>query len=383
MKIIFYYHIPILKKNKKLFCPGFLGVFLDSLALEISQLTLLMHESNEKLDFNYQLKQKNIDFISLGEKKPAWHRILFHKSILKKKLDAIKKNEILLVRSPSPLASYFNKYKGTKNLVYLVIGDYRDGARLMKVSSFRDLLVKNLMIYINYMFLKQLRNNHTIVNSKMLFEKYRHNCKKIDLIKTTTLSQKDFFKRTDTCLNKKINLLYTGRIEREKGLFELFNAFSQIRKKHKNIYLNIVGWEENPGKHIEKELRKISHSLEIENYITFHGYKNIGKELNEMYRMADIYILPSYHEGFPRTLWEAMANSVPLICTSVGSIPLELDNGVDALIIEPKNSNEIKIAIKKLLSDSVLRKTLIKNALIKASQNTLEIQSKKLIQKLK
>ena len=383
MKVVFYYHIPIQKKNDKLYCPGFLGVFLDSLASEISQLTLLMHELNEKLDYDYQLKQKNIDFISLGKKKPAWHRILFHKSILKKKLDAINENVILLVRSPSPLAPYFNNYKRTKNLVYLVIGDYRDGARLMKVSSFRDLIVKNLMIYINYMLLKQLRNNHTIVNSKMLFEKYKHSCKKIDLVKTTTLSKKDFFRRTDTCLNKKINLLYTGRIEREKGLFELVNAFSQIRKKHKNIYLNIVGWEENSEKKIEKELRKLSQNLEVENYITFHGYRNIGKELNEMYRMADIYILPSYYEGFPRTLWEALANSVPVICTSVGSIPLELDNYIDALIIEPRNINEIKISIENLLVDSVLRKTLIKNGIIKASQNTLEIQSKKLIKKIK
>jgi glycosyltransferase involved in cell wall biosynthesis len=102
-----------------------------------------------------------------------------------------------------------------------------------------------------------------------------------------------------------------------------------------------------------------------------------------MYRMADIYILPSYYEGFPRTLWEAMANSVPVICTSVGSIPLELDNYIDALIIEPRNINEIKISIENLLVDSVLRKTLIKNGIIKASQNTLEIQSKKLIKKIK
>ena len=102
-----------------------------------------------------------------------------------------------------------------------------------------------------------------------------------------------------------------------------------------------------------------------------------------MYRMSDIYIHPSYHEGFPRTLWEAMANSVPVICTSVGSIPLELDNSLDALIIEPRSSNEIKIAIQNLLIDSVLRKTLIKNGILKASQNTLEIQSKKLIKKLK
>ena len=118
--------------------------------------------------------------------------------------------------------------------------------------------------------------------------------------------------------------------------------------------------------------------MNIENKIIFHGFKNI-KELNEMYRMADLYIMPSYNEGFPRSIWEAMANSLPVICTRVGSIPLELVSGYDSIIINPRKSNEIKKAIISLIKNSELRKSIILNGRIKAAENTLEVQTKKLL----
>ena len=383
MKFVFYYHIPILKKGNDLFCPGFLGVFLDSIALEVDKLILILHESESEEGSNYKLKQKNISFVSLGKKTPAWNRILFHKSILKFKLNSIKDYDVVLVRSPSPLAPYFKRYFKQTKLVYLVVGDYQESAKLMKMSSPRDLVVKGFMIFNNYFFLNQLKKNHTIVNSRTLLKKYEKNCKHIDIVKTTTLSKNDFFKREDTCLDDKINILFTGRIAWEKGLLELLHAFSEIKTENNNLHLNIVGWEDDTKKPVETELKILSQKLNIEACITFHGFKNIGHELNQMYRMADIYILPSYHEGFPRTIWEAMANSLPVICTSVGSIPLELVNECDALIIRAKSTEEIKLAINKVISNSSLRKQLIKNGRIKATQNTLEIQTKKLINLLK
>ena len=162
-------------------------------------------------------------------------------------------------------------------------------------------------------------------------------------------------------------------------MVELLNAFSEITKSKTNVHLNIVGWEDDPKIPVESELKILAKKLNIEASITFHGFKNVGHELNEMYRMADIYILPSYHEGFPRTIWEAMANSLPVICTSVGSIPLELENEHDALIVQPKSVQEIQKAINRLLKNPSMRRSFIKNGRIKASHNTLEIQTKNLI----
>ena len=173
--------------------------------------------------------------------------------------------------------------------------------------------------------------------------------------------------------------MYTGRLAWEKGLRELIQAFGRNNSYKNNIYLNFVGWEDDIDKPVEKELKEYSKILNIENNIIFHGFKNVGEELNELYRMADLYVIPSYHEGFPRTIWEAMANSLPVVCTSVGSIPLELVNGHESIIIKPKDSKEIEEAINSLINNSELRKKIILNGRLKALQNTLELQTKKLI----
>ena len=139
VNLAFYYHIPIVKKSKSIFCPGYLGVFLDSLAEHVNELTLVMHESNHELGANYKLMQKNINFISLGKKTASWHRLIMHKSILKKKLNKINDQcDALLVRAPTPLAPYFSRYLKNIKLVYLVVGDYGEVGNLIKISSIKE-----------------------------------------------------------------------------------------------------------------------------------------------------------------------------------------------------------------------------------------------------
>ena len=383
MKLAFYYHIPIYKKGNNLYCPGYLGVFLDSLASQVNELVLFMHESEDNQKSHYKLKNTNITFVSLGKKLSAWRRALFNKTILKVYISQIKHCDMLLVRAPSPLAPYFKKHLEKIKLAYLLVGDYEELSKSIKINSFRNLMIKFFMLTNNYLLERQLKKNLVVVNSKDLYEKYKNTCEKISFLNTTTLSDSDFYFRENTCLSNKINILFTGRISFNKELLELINAFSKITEKVSNIHLNLVGWEENIKKPVERELISLAKKLNVYEKLTFHGFKNIGNELNQMYRMADIYILPSYSEGFPRTIWEAMANSVPVICTCVGSIPSELKNGHDALIINPKSEIEIQHAILKLIDDSLLRKSLIRNASVKVSSNTLEIKTEQLIKILK
>ena len=180
-------------------------------------------------------------------------------------------------------------------------------------------------------------------------------------------------------------MLYTGRIEAEKGLFELVQAVSVLKKSNKNVKLNIVGWEADENKSVEGALKKLAIELCITESVIFHGRKKIGSELNEMYRNADLFVLPSYHEGFPRTIWEAMANSLPVIATRVGAIPDYLTNYENALFVEPKNVAELVSKVIELLENAHLRIKLISNAYLLAEKNTVEIQTKnmiKLVQKL-
>jgi glycosyltransferase involved in cell wall biosynthesis len=381
--LAFYYHVPIISENDNLFCPGYLGVFIDALAQEVDELVLLMHERETKQSSDYLLKQKNIRFVSLGKKPTAWIRVLFSESILADGLNQIKHCDTLLVRAPSPFAPFFKKHLKATKLAYLVVGDYQEVAKTIKLNSLRSLLVKSFLLVNNNLLERQLKTNLVIVNSQALFEKYKNSCESIHIVNTTTLSEKDFYIREDTCNGEKINILFTGRISFEKGLKELFYAFKELTRKFKNLHLNIVGWEDDLGKPVERKLRLMSETLKISGKVTFHGFKNIGSELNDVYKSSDIYVIPSYNEGFPRTIWEAMANSLPVVSTNVGSIPLFLKNNYSALLIKPKNTEDIVSSVTKLINNSDLRKTLIAKGIELSKEVTLDKQTKKLINLLK
>ena len=64
--------------------------------------------------------------------------------------------------------------------------------------------------------------------------------------------------------------------------------------------------------------------------------KKMGHELLSFYRKADIFIMPSLHESFPRTIWEAMASGCVVLTTNVGSIPLLLSHKKNCIMVEKK-----------------------------------------------
>jgi glycosyltransferase involved in cell wall biosynthesis len=78
-----------------------------------------------------------------------------------------------------------------------------------------------------------------------------------------------------------------------------------------------------------------------------------------------------------------MANSLPVVSTNVGSIPLFLKNNYSALLIKPKNTEDIVSSVTKLINNSDLRKTLIAKGIELSKEVTLDKQTKKLINLLK
>jgi glycosyltransferase involved in cell wall biosynthesis len=261
----------------------------------------------------------------------------------------------------------------------MVVGDYQESVKQIPTKSIRDFIMKQYVKRNDYLFRKSMQTTDLLVNAPSLFEKYKASSKSIHQIRTTTLSESDFFYRTDVLQNATIRLLYTGRLDRAKGLFELVQAFIQLHTQNTHYKLDIVGWEDHKDKPIEQSLKAMAQENNVLNDITFHGKKRIGAELNALYQQADIYIIPSYHEGFPRTIWEAMANGLPVVATTVGAIPHYLSHQVNALLIEPKKVEPIIASVKEIVSNSTLRKKMIASGYALSKENTLEIQTEKMI----
>lgn len=136
-------------------------------------------------------------------------------------------------------------------------------------------------------------------------------------------------------------LLFLGSINREKGIIELLTAANSIKS---DFHLNVCGTI------IEESIRKEFEHLLIQlgTKVTYHGY--IGKDKKEeLLKSTDILILPSYREGLPISILEAMATSCAIITTPVGAIP-EILTEKNAIIVEPRNSSQLETAIDYLLS---------------------------------
>lgn len=154
---------------------------------------------------------------------------------------------------------------------------------------------------------------------------------------------------------KTIKLLFVGSINENKGIKFLIQSLGMIQKE--NIFLDIIG----PGEKINNYII-LTESLGLQDRVTFHGYLNNDDNLLSFYRNADIFILPSFSEGMPRVLYEAMSQGVPVITTPVNSIPYLFEDVKDCLFIEPGNARDIASKINMLIDEKDLNSYLANNA---------------------
>lgn len=152
----------------------------------------------------------------------------------------------------------------------------------------------------------------------------------------TPYSEKDIINREYKTPDR-FNIMILCRIEKDKGIRELLNAVLQLKRLERfRFHLNIVG----DGGYLA-DAKQIVESLEIKDHVSFIGAVNDRLEKQNWFEKSDIYILPTYHEGFPRTLYEAMIYGTPIITTMVGGIPALMKDGVNCLAIEKQSVNSI------------------------------------------
>lgn len=381
MKLGFHYHVPAFKDSSgQIWMPGHLALFVESIAAETEEVVCFLHTpiKEEMEEMDYQVLSKNISLVSLGPHSSVPSRVFRAKYTLTPLREQVRQLDALLVRAPSPLSPYFYRYfKHDVEICLLLVGNYL--TTKLDLPFFRKKLVHLFFLHNYFLQKKAVSNCLTLVNNRVSYDENQKFAKELHEVKTTTLSIESFYERKDTCQTDKTHLLYTGRFDMAKGLLEMIKATELLYSEGFNVYLNFVGWELQGKTTVTDALVAEATRLGIRNRVIFHGKKQVGNELNQMYRQCDIYIIASKgSEGFPRTLWEAMANSLPCIATSVGSIPHYLIDESTVLLVMPGNVADLIAKIKKLICDSNLRQRLIQKGRELARQNTLEIQAKKI-----
>jgi glycosyltransferase involved in cell wall biosynthesis len=160
--------------------------------------------------------------------------------------------------------------------------------------------------------------------------------------------------RRVACATAPYRVLFLGNLSERKGVSDLLRALAQTGFSSEQVLVSFAG-----GGDI-KAYEALAADLGINNLVRFEGWADQAKA-SRLMADADALILPSYDEGLPLVILEALANGVAVICTPVGEIPSVLTDGVNACFVSPGDIAGIAAALHKVLDDSAYRKMLEEN----------------------
>jgi len=147
-----------------------------------------------------------------------------------------------------------------------------------------------------------------------------------------------------------IHLLSVGRLAHCKGFHILLEAIAHLKSKGVPVKLNLIG--DGPERAL---LENHAGELGIGDCVTFEG--GVGQDdIQAYYDACDIFVLPSFDEGVPVVLMEAMAKEIPVVTTRITGVPELVEDGVSGVLVNPGNAEELANAVAHLAEDAELRK---------------------------
>jgi len=179
-------------------------------------------------------------------------------------------------------------------------------------------------------------------------------------------TKKYFSKKPE--ISNPVKILFLGWVDKNKGIWDIYEAGRVLDRK--DFIFQIAG---NGNDFEQLDIKIKANGLEGRLNLLNWVY---GQQKFDLLREADIFVLPSYREGLPNSLLEAMASSCAIITTNVGAIPDIIEHNVNGIVIKPNSPNELVGAINSYLDNRELIKIHTKNAL----QTVIEKNSIELIE---
>ncbi|MDR1005503.1 MAG: glycosyltransferase family 4 protein [Bacteroidales bacterium] len=203
--------------------------------------------------------------------------------------------------------------------------------------------------YIHLMQQTFFKANHTIVLSKSFYEDLRSvGCNTPYSVETTMISSDILLKEKRKFNEQSITLLFLARLKKTKGIFETLKIYDKLKQKFDSIKLVIAGDGDA--------------YFEVEEYIKDNNLKDIimlGNVVDEKkfnaYKNADIYLFPSYFEGMPSSVLEAMAMGLPIVCSSVGGLPDFFQQEKMGYMVNGLDVDDYVECITKIISDKTFQ----------------------------
>jgi len=145
-----------------------------------------------------------------------------------------------------------------------------------------------------------------------------------------------------------LRVLYLGYVGRAKGTFDLAEAARLLQSRGIGVSFDLVGDSWTP--HEWEQLREKIADMGIGASVRLHSSVT-GPDKLSFFRNADVFIHPSYHEGMPISVIEAMACGLAIVATRVGGLPDLVTDGVNGILVEPGRPDELAVALESLSAD--------------------------------
>jgi glycosyltransferase involved in cell wall biosynthesis/ribosomal protein S18 acetylase RimI-like enzyme len=152
-----------------------------------------------------------------------------------------------------------------------------------------------------------------------------------------------------------------GRLVREKGYQEFFNAAARVRSGMPEARFVAIGGPD-PGKGDAIAEKEVGEAAE---HVTFTGWR---KDVRDLLAMMDVFVLASWREGVPRSAIEAAAMGKPMVLTDIRGCREVVRDGIEGLLVPPRSGQRLAGAVTRLLADPELRRRLGESARARARE---------------
>lgn len=280
----------------------------------------------------------------------------------------IRKEKYDIVHVHTPVAALLGRIAarlaGTKNIIYTAHGFYFHEEMSKKKYSFFFRVEKLAAKWLtDWLLLQSIEDYNLAIRSKFKKEeKTIHISNGVDIWNKFNPALKDSYEvkalRKDLGFtDNEVVFSFIGRLVREKGIFELIEAFKTINQQLPNAKLILIGGV--PKTERDKDsYTKLQEELKHPN-ILYLGYRT---NISELMLLSDCFILPSHREGLPRSIIEAMAMQTPIIASNIRGCREEVFQDINGMLFTKGDSNELAIAMEKMVNNKEMRDVFSKKS---------------------
>jgi glycosyltransferase involved in cell wall biosynthesis len=372
MRLLIHHHAAAFRDSQGIWVHAVIGRWAIDLAAHFSRIGLLLHETETKQPNQDQcVTNDNVFLETLGPPGRTWDRIQRIRRIKQKCRSLEGKYDQLVVRGITPRQRTVWQSVNVAAKAYLLVGSIKEPGEapgsLRPLDVFYWLIGKHRQRELRGM----LKSGRLLVNSfKTLEEVQDMYGIKGSFTPSNSISVKEFIPLRVRDLNSPVNILLCSRIEPKKGSMEAVKAVDILQKSGHDIQLDVVGPVVDHK--FNEEVRSLINELKLTDQIVYWGQIPFGDDLFTFFRRADVFVLPSYTEGFPRVVWEAAASCCPVVTTAVGGIPRLFKHRHHGMLIPPRDHQALADSIAEVINDTDLRSKIVTNAYNLANEYTAE-----------